>query len=97
MRAAHEAVGKLVRLCEEKRCRLAQLPAETYEAIKPGLGTKVYDVLGVANALNAFRSYGSTAPAEVRKQLDQWQQRLATTIGRRFSPGSQNRAGNIPV
>src|SRR5439155_1207724 len=38
LRAAHEAVGKLVRLCEERRCRLADLPAEAYEAVRPGLG-----------------------------------------------------------
>ncbi len=29
LRSAHEAVGKLVRLCEEKRCRLAQLSARS--------------------------------------------------------------------
>jgi argininosuccinate lyase len=59
MRAAHEAVGKLVRLCEERRVRLAQLPAEAYESIRPGLSPGVYQVLGVANALAAFRSAGS--------------------------------------
>jgi argininosuccinate lyase len=76
MRAAHEAVGKLVRLGEERRCRLADLPAEVFENIRPGLGTEVYKVLGVANALQAFRSVGSTAPAEVARQLAAWQQRL---------------------
>jgi hypothetical protein len=34
-------------------------------------------VVGVANALNAFRSAGSTAPDEVAKQIDQWKKRLA--------------------
>ncbi len=77
MRSAHEAVGQLVRLCLERRCRLADLPAEVYEGLRPGLGTEVYQVLGVANALNAFRSAGSTAPAEVDKQLAAWRQRLA--------------------
>src|SRR5206468_1694747 len=33
LRWAHEAVGKLVRTCEERRCRLAELPPETYEAL----------------------------------------------------------------
>ncbi len=37
MRAAHEAVGKLVRLCEERRCPLADLPAEVYESVRPRL------------------------------------------------------------
>ncbi len=77
MRSAHEAVGKLVRLCLERRCRLADLTPDVYEALRPGLGAGVYQVLGVANALNAFRSAGSTAPAEVAKQLDVWRGRLA--------------------
>ena len=72
LRSAHEAVGKLVRLCEEKRCRLAQLPAEIYDSIRQGLGSKVYNVLGVPNALAAFRSYGSTAPGEVEEQIKRW-------------------------
>ncbi|HJT79175.1 MAG TPA: argininosuccinate lyase [Gemmataceae bacterium] len=76
MRAAHEAVGRLVRLCEERRCRLADLPAEAYEDVRPGIGSEVYKVLGVGNALAAFRSAGSTAPAEVALQLAAWRQRL---------------------
>ena len=76
MRAAHEAVGKLVRLCEERRCRLADLPAEVYESVRPGLTPGVYKVLGVPNALAAFRSVGSTAPAEVARQVALWRSRL---------------------
>src|SRR5262249_28601920 len=78
MRAAHETVGKLVRLCEERRCRLADLPGQVYESIRPGLASEVYKVLGVSNALAAFRSTGSTAPAEVEKQLESWRKRLET-------------------
>jgi argininosuccinate lyase len=70
-------VGKLVRLCLERRCRLADLPTEVYEGVRPGLGAGVYQILGVANALNAFRSAGSTAPAEVAKQVSLWRERLA--------------------
>ncbi len=77
MRAAHEAVGKLVRLCEERRCRLADLPLEVYENVSAGLSDGVYKVLGVANALAAFRSVGSTAPAEVERQLVAWRTRIA--------------------
>jgi argininosuccinate lyase len=77
MRAAHEAVGKLVRLCEGRRCRLADLPAEEFDSVRPGLAPGVYKVLGVGNALAAFRSFGSTAPAEVERQLDSWRQRLS--------------------
>jgi argininosuccinate lyase len=76
MRLAHEAVGKLVRLCEERRCRLADLPAEVFDSIRPGVGLGVYGVLGVQNALAAFRSVGSTAPAEVARQLAIWRKKL---------------------
>jgi argininosuccinate lyase len=78
MRAAHEAVGKLVRQCEERRCRLADLAPDAFEAVRPGLGAEAPRVLGVANALAAFRSAGSTAPAEVRRQLESWRQRLGS-------------------
>lgn len=76
MRSAHEAVGKLVRQCEQQKCRLADLPPAVYDAIHPGLGRDVYSVLGVKNALAAFRSAGSTAPSEVNSQLEFWQKSL---------------------
>jgi argininosuccinate lyase len=78
MRSAHEAVGKLVRLCEQRRCRLADLPAEVYESVHAGLTPGVYQVVGVQGALAAFRSAGSTAPAEVERQLAAWHTRLTT-------------------
>jgi argininosuccinate lyase len=77
MRAAHEAVGRLVQKCEECRCRLADLPAEAFDAVRPGLGAEAPTVLGVANALAAFKSAGSTAPQQVERQLRWWQERLA--------------------
>ena len=76
MRAAHEAVGKLVRLGEERRCQLAELPRETFESIYPGLGSTVYKVLGAANAVSAFQSAGSTGPKEVAAQMAAWRARL---------------------
>jgi argininosuccinate lyase len=76
MRSAHEAVGRLVRECEQRKCRLADLPDATFEALTPGHGTTIRSSLGVANALAAFKSHGSTAPSEVAKQLADWQKRL---------------------
>jgi argininosuccinate lyase len=76
MRAAHEAVGKLVRLCEERRCRLADLGPDAFDSVRPGLSSGVYKLLGVANALAAFRSAGSTAPAEVDRQIELWRKNL---------------------
>ena len=77
MRTAHESVGKLVRLCEENRCRLAELPADKFDLIVPGLAPGVYEVLGVEKALAAFRTEGSTGPGPVASALAAWQARLA--------------------
>jgi len=41
----------------------------------------VYDILGAQNAVRAFRSAGSTAPAEVAKTLGQWHERLEKSGG----------------
>jgi argininosuccinate lyase len=52
------------------------LPSALFDQVSAGLGAEVPKVLGVANALKAFRSYGSTAPAEVERQLVAWKTRL---------------------
>ena len=44
----------------------------------PDLTPEARSVLGVDNAIKAFKSYGSTAPAEVAKQLALWKERLST-------------------
>jgi argininosuccinate lyase len=76
MRSAHEAVGKLVRLGEERGCRLADLSAEAFDSVRSGLSTDVYTVLGARKALGAIRSAGSTAPAEVARRLAFWRAEL---------------------
>lgn len=77
-RSAHEAVGKLVRMAMEKSVRLCDLPAEEFERTMPGLGGDVQRVLGVKNAIAAFKSSGSTAPDRVADQIAIWREKLAT-------------------
>jgi argininosuccinate lyase len=79
MRSAHEAVGKLVREAEEKKCRLADLPDALFDAVAPGRGAELRATLGVAKAIEAFKSAGSTAPAEVAKRLAEWKARLVSS------------------
>jgi argininosuccinate lyase len=76
-RTGHEIVGKLVRIALERDCRLADLSQAEFTAAHPVLDSRVYDSLGAANAVAAFVSYGSTAPAEVAKQTAYWKQKLA--------------------
>ena len=76
-RTAHEIIGHLVSVCEKSGLkRLSDLPLEAFAKAHVSLGPDVKSILGVANAVKAFRSYGSTAPAEVEKQLGLWVKRL---------------------
>ena len=75
-RTAHQMVGELVRKALDQGCRLADLPLEDFRSCDPLLDESVYSILGVEQAIAAFRSYGSTAPAEVRKQIDLWKSKV---------------------
>jgi argininosuccinate lyase len=75
-RTAHHLVGRIVRKAIDKRLSLSELPLSDYQEAHPDLDDSVYEVLGVAQAIDAFVSYGSTAPVEVRKQVDRWKTKL---------------------
>ncbi len=75
-RTAHELVGKLVRKALDRGCRLCDLPLEDFQAAHADLDQSVYQVLGVEHAVEAFVSYGSTAPQQVDQQIAAWKQRL---------------------
>jgi len=76
MRSAHEAVGMLVKECEQRKCRLTDLPPAAFDKAAPGFAAKAAGVVGVANAVASFRCAGSTAPAEVEKQVREWKERV---------------------
>ena len=72
-RTAHEVIGRLVGLCVRRGLKnLADLSDAELAEAHPELGPEARGILGVENAINAFRSYGSTSPSEVEKQLERW-------------------------
>jgi argininosuccinate lyase len=75
-RSAHEAIGRLVATAMERDVPLAGLELAVFQTAHAELGDDVYDVLGVDRAIAAFVSEGSTAPAEVAKQVAAWKERL---------------------
>jgi len=75
-RTAHETIGTLVRTAMDRDVPLADLSLEEFQRAAPQLDDSVYDMLGVANAVAAFVSYGSTAPDQVREQIAEWKKRL---------------------
>ena len=77
MRSAHEAVGKLVGEAINRGKRLVDLDLEEFEILAPGHGESIRQCLGARSAVEAFVSYGSTAPELVREQVRSWKVRLA--------------------
>ena len=75
-RTAHHLVGSLVRSAMSQNCTLSELPDVEYAKADDRLGADVKSVLGVEKAVAAFQSYGSTSPAEVKKQIENWKVRL---------------------
>jgi len=75
-REAHHVTGRAVALAEERKTTLAKLPIESLQAIHPGITEDVYSVLSVQNSVRSRKSFGGTAPAEVRRQIRYWRKRL---------------------
>lgn len=75
-RTAHEMVGRLVRKALDRGVRLVDLSIEDFREAHRDLDEGVYNVLGVEQAVRSMRSYGSTAPEEVARQIESWKRRL---------------------
>ncbi len=76
-RTAHAVIGRLVGQCESRGFkRLADLSDTDFLAAHPSLGPGTRERLGVANSVQAFQSYGSTAPEQVETQLQRWKNKL---------------------
>lgn len=76
-RTAHGLVGQLVNKAMKRGVRLADLPLADFREADPSLDESLYQVLGAQRAVAAMKSYGSTAPDQVRRQIDEWKSRVA--------------------
>jgi argininosuccinate lyase len=68
-RAAHRLVGRIVRRCLERGCRIEELPLRELRRFSPRIGPDVYGFLSVEAMLRRRRAPGGTAPANVRRRL----------------------------
>ena len=78
-RTAHGMVGRLVGKALKRNVRLSDLTLDEFRQADPDLDESVYDVLGAERAVEAMRSYGSTAPEEVNRQIRRWKDSLKQT------------------
>lgn len=75
-RTAHGIVGRMVRTAMERNIPLFEIPLDEMKTFCEKIDADVFKILGAANAVKAMKSFGSTAPAEVKKQIAFWKKRL---------------------
>jgi argininosuccinate lyase len=76
-REAHHVTGRVVALAEKAGKALDELTPEELASVSPALTRDVYAVLSPEASAASRKSFGGTAPAEVRRQIRYWKKRLA--------------------
>jgi len=70
-RRAHEVVGRAVLRAGELKCGLMDMPLEEYRKLSSLIKEDVFDALSVEASVGRRTSYGGTAPANLKKRLQQ--------------------------
>ncbi len=68
-REAHNIVGRMVKACEERGCQLEELDEESLRSIDSRLSRKALGDISISACVSARKSFGGTAPDEVRRQI----------------------------
>ncbi len=76
-RTAHDIVGQTVRAASERGCGLEDLPLDVLKSFSPAIEEDVYEVLKLEGSVNARNHLGGTAPAQVRAQVERWEDIIA--------------------
>jgi argininosuccinate lyase len=76
-REAHHLTGAAVKRADEKGCALWELSLTDLQSLQPGITGEVYKVLTPRASVESRTSYGGTAPAQVRAQVERWKEILA--------------------
>jgi argininosuccinate lyase len=80
-RTAHEIVGHLVRRAMTRGISLGELSDEEISREYAGWNAALRGALGASRAVERMQSFGSTAPASVADQIDNWRRRLGVATG----------------
>ena len=68
-REAHLISGKAVKCAEKSKCKLEEIPIETFQKIEPRINKDIIEAISIKRSVYSKTSYGGTAPKEVRKQI----------------------------
>jgi argininosuccinate lyase len=92
-RTAHQHVGVLVRLCEQKGgAKLSDLSIADMRTVSPQVGDDVKQWLGAANVVHRYQSYGNAGTTGYKQQLEAWCDRLGK---RQCDNGNGNGGGAV--
>jgi len=75
-RDAHHVTGAAVKRAEALGCDLPGLPLSELQALEPRIDGRVFEVLTPEASVASRRSYGGTAPDQVRAQIQHWKEIL---------------------
>ena len=75
-RDAHHVTGAAVKRAETLGCDLPGLSLAELQALEPRITDGVYEVLTPAASVASRKSYGGTAPVQVRAQIKRWKEIL---------------------
>jgi argininosuccinate lyase len=75
-REAHHVVGRLVKLAEDKGCDLSGLGLGEMQTVEPRLTKAVFRVLTLDYSVASRKSYGGTAPTNVRRAVAKARERF---------------------
>ncbi len=82
-REAHHVTGRIVAEAESRGLALERLPLDAMQAVEPGITNDVFSVLSPEKSVSSRKSYGGTAPQNVRKMARLWLKRLEKAAPRR--------------
>ncbi|MDH3580157.1 MAG: argininosuccinate lyase [Hyphomicrobiales bacterium] len=77
-RQAHEVTGKIVADAERQGIALSRVPLQNMRKHENRITEDVFSVLTVTKSVQSRKSYGGTAPSNVRKMARSWIKRLET-------------------
>ena len=75
-RESHHITGRIVKLAEDKGCDLADLSLAEMQAVEPRITDGIFSVLTVEASAASRKSFGGTAPDNVRAQVQAARERF---------------------
>jgi argininosuccinate lyase len=78
-RQAHHVTGQIVAIAEGMDLPLEKLPLADMRKVEPRITAAIFKVLSVENSVASRKTFGGTAPANVRREAAKWLKKVGKT------------------